>query len=366
MLLLLKILGIILLILLGLVLLILFLVLFVPLRYRQKLVKNSQVLTADGRLSWLFGFLLVTVAYADGNAAVKFSIAGRTLKNIQKAVRPAVRKKASSVDVPTVEHDFPVRPETKEAEQLLAENTGEKTEGEEPEKEKEEESKAEKDKSDNNSSEYRKKDNEKTENSSLETSKSEKRESAKNLPEEKHRKTEPEKDRSEEKRTDRSGILDRIIEAVSSVPEKLMNLLLLAADIIQSGMERTDELSESLEQMKKKLSPLTGTEAKNLFHLLVRKKKMLYHFRPRNVLGFMRFGLNRPDLTARAGGLLYILLPAGAGRFKLEPDWEERVFECDMTMKGHIRLCHVAALALQLLLHRDTWKLIKKLRKKKY
>ena len=62
-LLILKIIGIALASILGLVLFVLLVVLFVPIRYRARVIKKPEHLEITGRVSFLFSFLRVTVRY---------------------------------------------------------------------------------------------------------------------------------------------------------------------------------------------------------------------------------------------------------------------------------------------------------------
>ena len=328
-LLILRICGFILLLLLALLLLILLLTLFVPIRYRIRVVKEPALTEAEGRISYLLRLVQLLVLYREQEAEISFRIAGRPLRQIRKSFR---REKSGAKSEPPAgtgkeEDDKRISPEETDHNKDNG-HRSEQRERQEPIR--------------------REKDNQ-----------VQIRPAGRDEPSGTSGSPDQEAHRSK-------NISQSVIALISSIPERLMNGILKLFDVLENGTDRADELLAGAEGLKDRTSFLFDAETEHLVRLLFRSgKKMLRHFRPRQVQGYLHYGFDRPDLTAKCGGLLYCILPAGAKHFDIQPDWEETVFACSMTVSGHVRLCHVVFLALKLLLKRDTWRLIKKLRKKK-
>ncbi len=69
--------------------------------------------------------------------------------------------------------------------------------------------------------------------------------------------------------------------------------------------------------------------------------KLLPHFRIRRGSGYLEIGTGDPAATADLTGLLYLILPACCGQISLNPDFEKTVFQADLELAGHVRICHL-------------------------
>ncbi|MCD8012462.1 MAG: DUF2953 domain-containing protein [Lachnospiraceae bacterium] len=69
---------------------------------------------------------------------------------------------------------------------------------------------------------------------------------------------------------------------------------------------------------------------------------LLSHYRVRRGSGFLRFGTDDPALTGELTGVLYLLLPVSCTEISIEPQFTERMLELDLSIRGHIRLVHLA------------------------
>ena len=119
----------------------------------------------------------------------------------------------------------------------------------------------------------------------------------------------------------------RFFTAVCQLPGKLER----AGKKIGGILKKPQEFSE----LAKKLE--AGDVLKDVIGYL---KYILKHCSPRSVKGYLHFGTGDPAVTAQLTGLLYLVLPAKADKFLLTPDFNEAVIEADLTMKGHVRVCH--------------------------
>ncbi len=69
---------------------------------------------------------------------------------------------------------------------------------------------------------------------------------------------------------------------------------------------------------------------------------LLSHYRVRKGSGFLRFGTDDPALTGELTGVLYLLLPVSCTEVSIEPQFTERMLKLDLSIRGHIRLVHLA------------------------
>ena len=114
-----------------------------------------------------------------------------------------------------------------------------------------------------------------------------------------------------------------------------------------------------------------GKELANLFlsdpmkrTLLRFKKHFLYlwrHLKPDKIWGELRYGLDDPALTGQLTGILYLILANGFYRVRLEPDFEHVVYEGELHVRGHIRLCHMASVAWKIFRDKEFRMILKKI-----
>lgn len=93
------------------------------------------------------------------------------------------------------------------------------------------------------------------------------------------------------------------------------------------------------------------------------KQHLLYlwrHLKPDRIRGELRYGFDDPSLTGQLTGLLYILLPVGCYEIRLQPDFENTLYEGELHIKGHIRLCHLAIVGWKVFRDKEFRKILKK------
>ena len=123
--------------------------------------------------------------------------------------------------------------------------------------------------------------------------------------------------------------IHRLFIAVCQLPDKLEG----AGKKIGGILKKPQEFSE----LAKKLE--AGDVMNDVIGYL---KYILKHCSPRSVKGYLHFGTGDPAVTAQLTGLIYLVLPAKADKFLLTPDFNEAIFEADLTIRGHVRVCHFA------------------------
>ena len=76
------------------------------------------------------------------------------------------------------------------------------------------------------------------------------------------------------------------------------------------------------------------------------------HLSPRRIKGFIRFGFEDPYRTGQVLAGLSILYPFYGEHVEIYPDFEQKILEGDLYVKGHIRMLRLAAFLWRLFFNR--------------
>ena len=327
----LKILGIVLLLILLLILLIIGIVLFAPVRYEAD-ASNNGSLRLSAQIRWLFKLIHADVRFEDKKFRLKISLFGKTLKEIPEQERAPAVSEDEIFEQPEEEQPAPQAEQQPEEERPAPQA---KPEPEEPQPAPQAEPEPE-----------------------AQTGPEGK------TPQKKEKKPEKAKKTKKIKKTKKTSALTGVTGKLASLPEKIADLI---TKVYDTGDKIDDKLSHGLRKMESlqhKIGMVTDEGSMKFYRGTVRRLvRMLRHFRFRSITGNVRLGTGSPDLTGMLTGVIYIMLPAGADRFCLDPDFYEAVFEGNVHLKGHIRICHVAYVALTVLVNPEFYRLLKKIRK---
>lgn len=378
----LKIIGIALLVILGLVFLILLLVLLVPVRYDIRLVKETPKLKeawAQGSITWLLRLIALEASYKDGVVSVFLRVLKFTLKEIRIPEKAEDEDEAPAGETTADEtrineeplHEAQVNTENTDSENTDPENTDPEnsaSEGSEPVKT--EAVKTEPVKTEPAKTEPVKTEPVKTEPVKTEPVKTEpvKTEPAKKAPEKKAPKAaRAEKKVSAQKKDAKQGSskTGKIGSLIASIPERI-------ADLIQSVFDTADLIDDKLYKAEKKIGgllrkaePFISEDARGLYARTIRRLlRMLKHFLPKKLSGYVHFGTGAPDLTGELTGLIYLVLPAGSSRFSVEPEFNDTVLETDCCLRGHVRFIHALVFLIRMVFDREVWRLLRAIRGK--
>lgn len=301
----LKALGILILVLLFLVLLIVCTVLFLPFCYRAQVLKEEEgfaCVKASGRVSWLFGAVALTASYEEQKPEAQILLFGASLETWKRRLKKIRRGEAS---VPRTEEN-----ETENA--LEAEKTAEQKAPDQKEKQ-------------------------------------QKVTAQKEQPEQEQEPDAPKK-----------SILERFFGRIEYLPEKLLNL---ASRLLQTAfrlLELPFRLLEKLEQkiqagrrLKRKWESVKKFFRSKMFReaLLHAKKEVLYFLKkaaPKKVTGTVRFGFDDPALTGETLGILGMIYGKLPKDLSIQPDFEQKILQGDVRMKGSFQAVTAAGIALRL------------------
>ena len=141
--------------------------------------------------------------------------------------------------------------------------------------------------------------------------------------------------------------------------------------------ERKAPEDSSLSKIKYKISSLY-VKIKRIFYmlgderdkdavmeLLLRLKQLLWHIRPRKLDIRLKLGLGDPASTGEALGMICAFYPLYTTHLDLEPDFDNKVIESDLDLKGHIQLIFVLIAAVRVYFNKDIRRLYRQIQKLK-
>ncbi|MBQ9765218.1 MAG: DUF2953 domain-containing protein [Lachnospiraceae bacterium] len=145
---------------------------------------------------------------------------------------------------------------------------------------------------------------------------------------------------SDDKGTDgRKGIFAKLKEKVSALVKKIKDLFVKIKKIFKEIVRLKGELTKFLNDKYNKL----------VFENI--KKELLYilrHYKPRRVKGEVMFGTGDPASTGWALGVFFAVFKCPPDKLVIVPDFENKVIEGNIKIKGRIRSIHAALVALRL------------------
>lgn len=295
-LLILKIIGIILAIILGILLILIGIILFVPIRYEISAKCDGTIdsLKAKVKATWFLHLIRADI-FLKGKI-LKWQVRGAWLKKSNQ------KKKGEKKD------------ESKEIKPVKEHNEVEET--------------AVKDEKSEKSAEISE---EKCKTAEEEIKKDRLEESAKDINEKVE--TDSEGDETTSKKSKKESIIKKIKISVKNICDKIKDLL-----------QKKDKITEFLTN---DAHIRAFRKAKKELYVLLKKLK------PKKTNIKLRFGFEDPATTGKVLGGLSILYPFLGEITEITPDFENQVLKGTVYLKGKIRFCHFAGMALKLILCKD-------------
>lgn len=327
-LLILKIIGIILAVILGILVLLVCIVAFVPVRYEAKSRCGGTLDTLKGkvRVTWLLHLVRVDVYYKENKLKWRIRFAwkkiiggdnGYTDKNTEKDVKEDEDQEDQEKNF-SKEHEkaWPVEKAPSGEKAPAAEKTSED--------EKIPEGKA---------SEYQK---------ASAVEKTPEDEETERVFKGSEKGSEKDQDESE---TDQDT--GKIKKSVQKVIEKIKGIYNKIKCTIQGICDKIKELSEKKDKILGFIEDETHVGA----FLKLKKEvfKLLRKLKPKKLQIQAVFGFDDPANTGYTLAFLSILYPSFGDHIAIRPDFEKRVLDGSLYVKGHIRLCHFIVLVWNLL-----------------
>ena len=171
-----------------------------------------------------------------------------------------------------------------------------------------------------------------------------------------------------------SKLLARIGGVLSELPQKAVQIFGLGKKIAGAGLKAAQIIRDAVPKILEKICRILHQpavflqfwEKYEVGEVLSAVKNELFnllgHYRPRRLVGYLKFGTGDPAQTGELTGALYLLLPTQ--EYEIVPDFEEVQFETETELEGQIRSIHLLVTAYHLFRNKKLKRLIRKLRKK--
>lgn len=349
----LKVIGIILLVILGIFLVLLLLLLFVPLRYRLHVKKAEDVLAADGRMTWLLHLLRADLTYENRQGTAVVRVLGFRVKTVHFPGGKKAEQEDTSGSGNQVKEDKKEVPsgsgnQIKEDKAEVPFGSGDQAVEE-----------------DHRASEGgNRKASEKEKDSSVKSWKN-KVVSIFRRPTGKSKDREKKEEFRKTKKGSGESLPGRLVNLFSRLISLVLELILQIPGLPAEVYDKIDSVQELLHLKLKKIDPFLSIEAEHMFGKMIRYLRFLIRgYAPRKITGYLHFGTGAPDITGKLAGLVFVLLPESGTEYDVDPDFYETVFETDTNVKGHIRMYRLAWVAVRLVLDKEFWRLLRRIRGK--
>ena len=99
-------------------------------------------------------------------------------------------------------------------------------------------------------------------------------------------------------------------------------------------------------------------------HVRIEFFNFLSHIRPRKIAGSILLGLESPDKTALVYAAAANMLNIIGADVMLEPDMEDQIFDCNISVQGRLYLGYIVIMAVRLFVDKEFMTFVKKLRSK--
>ncbi len=139
--------------------------------------------------------------------------------------------------------------------------------------------------------------------------------------------------------SDRISVIDRIRKFFSSIRLKIKYIFRRFCDTIKNIYGKFKRLKEFLQD----------ETTRQAFRAVKREAiRLLKHIRPRKIKGYLHFGFDSPCNTGKLYGFICMFYTVLPKNFLLQADFEQKVLEGDLLIKGRIQIYYLLIIALRL------------------
>ncbi len=144
-----------------------------------------------------------------------------------------------------------------------------------------------------------------------------------------------------------TALIHNIVDSVSSIIAKIKEIKAKGDEAYKKG-KRFKRLWDA-ETTKKTVSLLKKQAFKIIKHIL-----------PNKVKGYIHYGFDDPATTGEVLAVISAFYPVLSPHFEIVPDFNDKVIEADVHIKGRIHLIYIVGCALRILISPDTIRTIKR------
>ena len=137
----------------------------------------------------------------------------------------------------------------------------------------------------------------------------------------------------------RRSLFQKIGDFFRRIGVRIRNLFETVKDAIRGVNEKKEKVLGYVRD------PQYKEAAMQVLHELIR---LLRHYRPRRLRGFLELGLDDPSATGMIVGVYYAVYPVDMKHFRLTGCFTEKKIEGSLRLRGHIRLIHAGLAFLRL------------------
>lgn len=322
----LKVIGIIILVLISLVILIIAAILFVPIRYSIDAVYDRKVKNLDFKIKITYLLHLISVKYIykddDGLSIKIFGIKTHFFDKEAKAIEEKLNKETKMFEKMSSEikdnmsempADYEQLKKIDEERDRLASNVNETSDSI----------------SENASSKAVKQDKE-------------------NVSQENIKNNNKNDDTEEFIKVEKQSIFSRIYSKIKAIISKIKYRFIKFCDTIKKICKNANDLKEFI----------SDDNTKEAFSFLKEEALVLLkHIRPRRIKGYVHFGFDDPSYTGKLLGLIYMILRGSPKEFRINADFENKVFDGEIHAKGRVQ-CYLLLIVGIRLYKNDNLKLL--------
>lgn len=158
-----------------------------------------------------------------------------------------------------------------------------------------------------------------------------------------------------------------------SLWERIEDKIDQLSDAITDKLEHIEQTMEDLQEKIEKLQEtvsyyynlISHERTKSLIGQAVREIwGVIKYIAPTKLKANLHIGMENPYQTGQICMAAAILYPVYQNSIQLEPDFEQKVLEGDFFLKGRIRLGRFIVVAVKLLVNRDFWFVIRRIKPK--
>lgn len=140
--------------------------------------------------------------------------------------------------------------------------------------------------------------------------------------------------------------------------ERIRGIFRKIAGVFHGLVDRMKHIGETLQNLLHKKDELLSFWRMEEFvrarAFLIKELKHLWkRYRPRRVEGALHFGFDDPSTTGLCMGALSVLSPWYPGKMDLTPDFDRKILEGNLEIRGHIQLYVLLFAALRFWRNRD-------------
>ena len=163
-------------------------------------------------------------------------------------------------------------------------------------------------------------------------------------------------DRNQKKRTKKS-----MAEWIKDFLRKVLSVIKQMKEKIKKGFHDLQGTFHKIKEMKNFISANTTKEAYRYGKRMI--IKLLRHIFPRRIKAELHFGFEQPDATGKMlgyMGMIFAMLNVNTKRISVIPDFDEKVMEGNIKLKGHFFISVVLVDVLRFYFKKEIHDIIKK------